>query len=145
MKLETKTFEELSNKELYAILKLRTEIFVVEQACAYLEVDDHDQKAMHILGIIDGKIMAYSRVVVPGGIYAEPSIGRVAVHGKGRSEGYGRIIFEEALKCAIATFPNQKIKIQAQVYLEEFYKSFGFETISKPYPDVGIMHVDMLF
>lgn len=145
MELTTKKFKELSVAELYEILKLRTDVFVVEQACAYPELDNHDQTAIHLIGTENNVIVAYSRLAMPGSVYKQLSIGRVAVHSSHRKKGYGRIVFDYALKEARKDFDaGTEIKIQAQIYLEDFYKSFGFEVVSEPYPDVGVWHVDML-
>ena len=144
MNIEIKEFSQLSVNGLYALLKLRTDVFVVEQDCAYAELDDHDQSSFHILGFEENSLVAYARVVPPGAVYTQPSIGRVAVHKDFREKGYGRLIFEAAVSKASAVYPNQILKIQAQCYLEDFYKNFGFKTISEPYPDFGIWHVDML-
>ncbi len=144
MEIVIKKFSELSLTELYELLALRTQIFVVEQNCAYQEVDNHDQNALHIIGYKDEKMMAYARLVAPGQVYEEPSIGRVCVHEEHRGHQFGRTVFMAALEKAKALYPKQTLKIQAQVYLEEFYRSVGFKTISKPYPDFGIWHVDMI-
>ncbi len=144
MKIEIKPFEDLSNLEVYEILSFRTRIFVVEQECAYQEVDNHDQASLHIIGRQKNTVVAYSRICPPQSVYPEPSIGRVGVVKEHRGSGFGREIFQRAVVETLKTHPNQKIKIQAQLYLEEFYKSFGFVAISKPYPDFGILHIDMI-
>lgn len=144
MEVIIKNFDELSAEEVYQVLALRTDIFVVEQECAYQEVDGFDQASQHFLGMDGGKLVAYARNVPPKQVYNEPSIGRVAVHKDYRQKGYGRIIFRAALSELIKSYPEQTLKIQAQVYLEGFYQSFGFKTVTEPYPDFGIWHVDML-
>ncbi len=144
MKIEVKSFEELSNNELYELLALRTRIFVVEQKCAYQEVDDHDKVCLHILGKENGSLWAYARICPPGSVYNEPSIGRVAVDISHRKKNYGKQIFASALQTTQKLYPDQKLKIQAQLYLEKFYKSFGFTGVTEPYPDFGIIHIDML-
>ncbi len=144
MNIEIKSFKELTNAELYKLLSFRTQIFVVEQECAYQEVDNQDQPSLHVIGKQNNVLVACARICPPGTVYQEPSIGRVAVLQSERQSGFGRKIFQRALDETLRLYPNQKIKIQAQVYLEEFYKSFGFITISDPYPDVGVMHVDMI-
>ncbi len=145
MKIFIKEFEQLSTQELFKILKLRTKIFVVEQNCAYQEVDDADLKSVHVFGKLKDGIIACARIVPPEAIYKEPSIGRVAVSKDFRNQNLGREIFQKSLEKAKEMYPNQTLKIQAQTYLEKWYKSSGFETVSEPYPDFGIMHVDMLF
>jgi len=144
MEVIIKTWPQLSKEELYQVLGLRVKVFVVEQECAYQEVDQHDQTAIHLLGFDNEKLVAYARIVAPGTVYNEPSIGRVAVEKEHRNKGYGREIFTHSLEKAKQLYPKQTLKIQAQTYLEDFYKSFGFRTISKPYPDVGIWHIDMI-
>lgn len=144
MRLETKSYKDLSTDQLYELMKLRVDIFVVEQECAYEELDSFDQVATHILGYSQNKLIAYARVLPPDTVYSQSSIGRVAVKKEARNTGFGRILFKAALEEAQRLYPNQEIKIQAQIYLEEFYASFGFKTISEPYPDWGIWHVDMI-
>jgi ElaA protein len=145
MELQIKKFDELTVTELYNILALRTDVFVVEQNCAYAELDHHDQTSYHIIGTVDNQLVAYARVVPPGGVYAEPSIGRVVVAPKHRRAAYGKKVFAKAVELGKEVYAQEeKLKIQAQVYLEEFYSSFGFETISEPYPDFGVWHVDMI-
>lgn len=146
MNINNYRFSDLTTDQLYALLHLRTEVFVVEQNCAYSELDGFDQQAMHILGTdSEGNLVAYARILPPQSVYEEASTGRVAVEKNARHKGYGRGIFAYALDLAIAIHPSQPIKIQAQLYLEDFYKSFGFTTISEPYPDWGIWHVDMVW
>ncbi len=144
MKTEIKTFEELSKIELFKLLKLRTAIFVVEQECAYQEVDKHDLVARHVLMWDNESLIGYARILPPNSAYKEASIGRVLLKMKQRGKGLGHQLFKEALEHTIKVFPKQDVKVQAQVYLEEFYKSFGFNTTTRPYEDVGIMHVDMV-
>ncbi len=144
MKLETQSFSDLSATALYEILKLRTDIFVVEQDCAYAECDDFDQEALHVLGTLNGKLVAYARILPAGTVYDLPSIGRVAVVKDERGNNLGNKLFDYTLQKAKEQHKGQTIKVQAQTYLEEFYKSFGFKTISEPYPDFGVWHVDMV-
>lgn len=144
METRVRKFQELTTEELYEILRLRTEVFVVEQGCAYQEVDGHDVSSQHMMVYDKDELVSYARLVPPGDIYTEPSIGRVVVKKTSRNSGHGRIIFQQAIEEITKLYPAHPIKIQAQVYLEEFYRGFGFETVSKPYPDVGIWHVDMI-
>ncbi|AEV33242.1 putative acyltransferase [Owenweeksia hongkongensis DSM 17368] len=144
MTTEAKKFEELSGSQLYELMKLRVDIFVVEQECAYEELDNFDQVATHILGYSQNELVAYARVLPPDTVYTQSSIGRVAVKKEARNMGFGRILFKAALEEAQRLYSGQEIKIQAQIYLEEFYSSFDFKTISEPYPDWGIWHVDMI-
>lgn len=144
MNISAQKFEDLNVNELYKLLKLRTDVFVVEQDCAYHELDGFDKRAMHVLGYENDELVAYARVLPPGTVYDLASIGRVVVKKEARQAGFGRLLFKAALEEAQSLYPNKEIKIQAQTYLEDFYKSFGFKTISEPYPDVGIWHVDMV-
>lgn len=144
MRTIVKVFSELSTQELYELMALRESVFVVEQECAYQELDNFDQEATHILGYSQNVLVAYARVLPPSTVYTECSIGRVLIKKEARNAGLGRKIFDTALTEAQKLYSDQIIKIQAQVYLEEFYASFGFKTISEPYPDWGIWHVDMI-
>lgn len=144
MEIHTKKFDQLSAEQLYELMALRESVFVVEQECAYQELDNFDQEATHILGYSQNVLVAYARVLPPSTVYTECSIGRVLVQKEARNAGLGRKIFDVALTKAQKLYSDQIIKIQAQVYLEEFYASFGFKTISEPYPDWGIWHVDMI-
>ena len=144
MNLSIRPFEELKTGELYAALKLRSDIFVVEQRCAYSDPDDFDQLATHVMGIYGDQIVAYARILPPQTVYEQPSIGRVCVHRDFRNRGFGRKIFNSSLREAQRIYPKKPIKIQAQIYLEDFYRSCAFKTISEPYLDFDIWHVDML-
>lgn len=144
MKLICKTFAELSIIELYDLMKLRTDIFVVEQDCAYPELDGFDNVALHIMGSVENELVAYSRIMPAYTVYEQISIGRVAVREDQRKNKLGKKLFDYTLKKTQEKYPDQIIKIQAQTYLEKFYASFGFKTISEPYPDVGVWHVDMI-
>lgn len=144
MNIEIKTINGLRADEVHALYQLRTAIFVVEQNCAYQEVDEHDLQAHHLLGYENGQLMACARICAPHSVYQQASIGRVAVKEGFRRKGFGEQLFAVALGQCQELYPAQEIKIQAQCYLENFYKSFGFKTISEPYPDAGILHVDMI-
>lgn len=140
----SRCFDELSLEELYDLMALRTDIFVVEQECAYPELDYQDQQARHIMLYSQKQLVAYARALPPGSVYEEPSIGRVAVRFNYRGRGLARKVFEMALSELEASYPKHRIKLQAQTYLEEFYAEYGFKTITEAYPDFGIMHVDMI-
>lgn len=138
-------FEDLSNVELYELLKLRTDVFVVEQDCPYPELDNLDQEAVHLLLIEEGRLGAYLRVFYPGfskGKYAR--IGRVVVAVGDRKKGYGKVIMQEAIDLLQKKYPQSPIKIAAQTYLLAFYQSFGFKVLGNTYIEDGIEHVDML-
>jgi len=144
MKWYAKTFHELSIQELYDVLKLRVDIFVVEQNCPYEEIDGKDNQAIHILGYKDVELTAYCRVFPPGAYYdTEASIGRVAVARRYRKSGLGIALMKQGMNYLKQHCHNPPIKLAAQLYLEKFYHDLGFETISEVYPWDGIDHVDM--
>lgn len=139
-----KHFSDLTPDELYDILKLRQQVFVVEQQCIYLDCDDKDQKSDHLM-LKDslGKLVAYARVL-PGGVsYSEVSIGRVVSSPMARGTGAGRKIMNAALDFISKTYGDVPVRIGAQSYLIEFYRSFGFEPLDE-YMEDGIPHTIML-
>ncbi len=136
-------FHELSNTDLYDLLKLRSAVFVVEQDCVFPDMDDCDQEAMHVLVKVDGELVAYTRLLPAGFKYKGTSIGRVVTAASVRRDGYGRLLMEESIKHCVALWPGETIMISAQQYLEKFYRSFGFETKSEPYLEDGILHIEM--
>lgn len=139
-----KRFPELHNSELYALLKLRSEVFVVEQNCVFLDLDDHDQNSEHLLmQDAGGALIGYSRLLPPGEKYPECSIGRVVVPLSVRSSGTGRRLMAESIRGSRARYPQSPILIWAQQRLESFYASFGFVTASEPELEDGILHVKM--
>lgn len=139
-----KAFNELSTKELYAILKERTNVFVVEQNCPYLEVDGKDELSYHLFKEKNGDIAAYLRILPPGVSYEESSLGRVLVKKEYRGQGLAYELVQKGIDFIHAELQQQSIKIQAQDYLREFYGSFGFEAISEVYLEDDIPHVDMI-
>ncbi|HET7896761.1 MAG TPA: GNAT family N-acetyltransferase [Flavisolibacter sp.] len=138
-----KQFEALSPYEVYAILQLRNEVFVVEQNCVFQDADDKDQDCYHLMGLAADKVVAYTRLVPPGVIYNEPSIGRVVTSPSVRRSGAGRELMQKSIAHCYALFGRLPIKIGAQLYLKAFYESFGFEQISEVYLEDGIEHVYM--
>lgn len=137
-------FDALPVADLYALLKLRSEVFVVEQNCVFLDLDDHDQNAEHLLMRDDGGVLVgYSRLLPPGEKYEEPSIGRVVVSPKVRSSGAGRRLMAESVRGARERYPTLPNLIWAQHHLERFYQSFGFITETEPELEDGIPHVKM--
>ena len=138
-----KKFEELSVTELYDILKLRSLVFVVEQTCVFLDMDDKDQKSYHFMGYENGELMAYTRIVPPGISYPEASIGRVVTSPASRGTGLGRMLMEESIKRTISLYGNTPIKIGAQSHLNNFYGSLGFTRSSDIYMEDGIPHIEM--
>lgn len=137
-------FDALPAADLYALLKLRSEVFVVEQNCVFLDLDDHDQNAIHLL-MRDGSgaLIGYTRLLPPGEKYPEPSTGRVVVAKAARSTGAGRRLMAESVRGARERYPALDNLIWAQLYLEKFYASFGFVTESEPELEDGILHVFM--
>jgi ElaA protein len=140
-------FEDLSVHELYAAMQLRQRVFVVEQACAYLDADGSDARALHLLGWQgegrERRLVAYARIFPPRIKYAEASIGRVATHPDVRGTGVGKTLMNEAIRLTEATGWGSEIRIAAQMYLERFYESFGFTRVTEPYLEDDIWHVDM--
>jgi ElaA protein len=140
-----KTFQELSVEELYSILRLRSDVFVVEQNCVFLDLDNKDQYCYHIMGW-DGKNLVASTRLVPKGVsYPDyHSIGRVVNSKDYRGLGLGKELMEYSIQKCIEHFGNGPIKIGAQLYLKKFYASQGFEQISEVYDEDGIDHIEMI-
>lgn len=144
-RLYVKRFAELTLEELYALTKLRQEVFVVEQACAFLDSDGFDQQALHVMIFnSDAQLVAYGRILDKQIIYEQATIGRVVSAIAYRKKGLGRILFAKCLELLVEYYGAQKIKIQAQSYLVDFYGSFGFNIINEAYLDTGIYHNDMM-
>jgi len=140
-----KHFDELTINELYEILKLRNEVFIVEQTCIYQDIDDKDLDAYHLFIKEDNTIKAYLRILKTGLSYKNtPSIGRVLVPIKYRSMGYGRIIMNKAKEYIYTTMDDTSITISAQEYLLDFYTSLGFVKASESYLEDDIPHIKMI-
>jgi ElaA protein len=142
-------FEALPPIALYDALRLRQRVFVVEQACAYLDCDGRDPASLHLLGRArdrdrQGPLVAYARLVPAGVAFAEPSIGRVATAPEARGRGYGRALMVEAIARARQAFGPGPLRIGAQQYLERFYTELGFRTASEVYDDDGVPHIQMV-
>lgn len=143
MEWRIKNFDGLTKRELYDILRMRSEIFVAEQSSPYNDVDGADLRAWQIFSY-DADTLAASMRVLPAGVtYVTPSFGRVAVAPAYRGRGIARDMTERGIALARAEFGGCALTIGAQVYLTEFYRSFGFIEISEPYDDAGVTHVDM--
>ena len=140
---KTKTFDELSTQELYQILRLRSEVFVVEQNCVYQDIDNKDQKALHLFGIVEGEIIAHSRLFKPGDYFEFSSIGRVVVAEKHRDKNFGHELIDQSILEINRRFNVQNITISAQLYLKKFYESHGFVATSETYLEDDIPHVEM--
>ena len=142
------SYAALALNELYAILRLRQIVFVVEQECVYLDADDNDRDADHLLGWRDvdeaPELVAYARIFAPGTRYAEASIGRVVTHPSARRSGVGRALMHEAIARVEALHGPVEIRIAAQCYLERFYSELGFTVAGEPFDEDGIPHVEMV-
>ena len=143
MKFVVKKFEELDIHELYGIMQLRSEVFVVEQDCVYQDVDGKDQKALHVLGIKDDKIIAYTRAFMAGDYFDDASFGRVVVSKDQRQYGYGHDLIKATVEAIGHNFNETTIKISAQTYLKKFYESHGFVQTGNEYLEDGIPHIAM--
>ena len=139
-----KIFSDLTPTELYAIMQLRIEVFVVEQACIYQDADDKDLHSWHLMGWKDGRLVAYTRIVPPGVAYEYVSIGRVVTSPLIRKLGMGRELMERSIALTNQIFGKGTIKIGAQLYLKRFYESLGFIQTSDVYLEDGIEHVEMV-
>lgn len=140
-------YPNLSKEQLYTILRLRAEVFVVEQDCPYQDLDDKDQTAIHLLGLAnDGRLAAYTRMLDKGISYADyASIGRVITAPFARGKGLGRPLMKESVRILHQHYGQQPIKISAQAHLQAFYGSVGFRTVTEEYSEDGIPHVGMLW
>lgn len=139
-----KQFDALSPYQLYAILQLRNEVFVVEQNCVFQDADDKDQQCYHLMGFNDNKLVAYTRIVPAGVAYTEASIGRVVTAPAARRMGAGKLLMQQSINTVYNLFGTVAIKIGAQLYLKKFYESFGFVQVSDVYLEDGIEHIYML-
>ena len=139
-----KKFHDISALEIYEILKLRSEVFVVEQNCVFLDMDDKDQLAHHLQGRINGQLAAVVRILPPGLAYEEPSIGRVVSSPQFRRKGVGIELMKVAIAETIRLYGQTAIKIGAQLYLKKFYESFGFIQCSETYLEDDIPHIKMI-
>lgn len=137
-------FEELSLDELYAIIKLRNEVFVVEQNCVYQDADNKDQMSFHLSGWHNETLVAYCRILPPGISFKEASIGRVVTSPPYRNTGCGKELMKMAIEKTLQQFNCKTIVIGAQLYLNKFYNALGFTQISEPYLEDDIPHIKML-
>lgn len=144
MQIIVKTFSELNTNEVYDILQLRSEVFVVEQDCVYQDIDGKDQKALHIIGKKEGKIIAYTRCFDAGDYFKKASIGRVVVEVSQRKFKYGHDIMKASIEAIKNNYQTDIIKVSAQVYLKKFYNSHGFNQVGEGYLEDGIPHIAMM-
>ncbi|QCX40921.1 GNAT family N-acetyltransferase [Aureibaculum algae] len=144
MKWFLKTFDQLSLNEFYSILKLRIDIFVVEQNCPYPELDNKDQLAHHLFCINNNEVIAYTRIFKPGDYYVQSAFGRVVVHENFRKQELGKKLIEQTINETYKLYGKTPIKIGGQVYLKKFYESFGFQQKGEGYLEDGIPHIYMI-
>ena len=140
---EIKRFNKLSLDELYRILQLRSEVFVVEQNCVYQDIDGKDEKALHVLGFYEDEIVAYSRLFDKGCYFDEASIGRVIVSQKVRAKNFGHDLMKVSIEAIEKEFKTSNITISAQKYLKKFYETHNFEQTSEMYLEDDIPHIEM--
>ncbi|PSW10493.1 GNAT family N-acetyltransferase [Photobacterium sanctipauli] len=145
MQWQCLSFEQLDTQQLYQLLKLRSDVFVVEQECAYPDLDNHDcnNGTYHLLGIRDGELVAYLRLLPPGLTYEDVSIGRVVTAASARGDGLGHQLLAQGLIEAERLWPSHSIEIGAQSHLQHYYQKYGFTACSDEYLEDGIPHIDM--
>ena len=139
-----KKFDDLTSAELYAIMQLRNEVFVVEQNCVYQDADDKDAKSFHFMGWQKNMLAAYTRIIPQGISYTQASIGRVVTSPKFRRSGIGKQLMELSISNTFSLFNCSEIKIGAQLYLKKFYEGMGFLQCSEEYVEDNIPHIEML-
>jgi ElaA protein len=139
-----KAFKKLNTTELYQLLQLRSEVFVVEQNCVYQDLDNKDQNSYHLLCYVDNQLAGYARLLPAGVSYYEAAIGRVVIASQYRGIKLGKQIMETAINFCGQLFLNSPIRISAQAYLLKFYNSLGFVEIGHIYHEDGIPHIEML-
>lgn len=144
MQILIKTFDELTRDELYDILQLRSEVFVVEQDCVYQDIDGKDRKALHVMGFENSKLAAYTRCFPPGFYFKEAAIGRVVVQEAFRRKSLGHHIMKISVQAIQEKYATSTIKLSAQTYLIPFYEAHGFQTIGEGYLEDGIPHIGMI-
>lgn len=142
-KWKIKRFKDLSLVELYKVLELRSIVFVVEQNCVYQDVDGKDEKALHLMGEFEGKIVAYARLFKAGDYFENASIGRVVIHPDYRDRKWGHNMMQEAISGIENHFQTKSITISAQLYLKKFYESHDFIQTSEMYLEDDIPHIEM--
>jgi ElaA protein len=143
VRFEVRAFDALDARALHDALALRQRVFVMEQACLYLDVDGNDPVAAHVLGWEGAQLVAYARVLPPGARFDVPTIGRVVVATEARGRGLARALMRETIVAVERVHPRSPIALSAQAHLEDFYASLGFVRESETYEEDGIPHVDM--
>ena len=138
-----KKFDDLSSMDLYNIMQLRNEVFVVEQHCVYQDADNKDQSSHHLMGLAESKLIAYARLIPPSLVYPEPSIGRGVTSSSLRRMGLGMELMQRAIQAIYELYGKGTIRIGAQLYLKSFYNSLGFNPTGDVYLEDGIKHIEM--
>jgi ElaA protein len=144
---EVKTFHQLAGSQLFDVLQLRVNVFVVEQQCAYPELDEKDRYAetRHLIGCHErGQLIAYARILPPGLSFPEVGIGRLVVKKEARRQGFGHELLRTALENIHYVWPGRAVRLAAQEYLQGFYEHHGFARMSNRYLEDGIPHIDMV-
>lgn len=139
-----KKFTELNVHELYEIMTLRSEVFVVEQNCVYLDADGKDEKSFHFYAVSNGSIAAYARLLPPNLSFAQASIGRVLTASDQRRKGLGKLLMQKCIEKTLDLFDTTSIKIGGQLYLKSFYENLKFQQCSEVYDEDGIPHIEMI-
>ena len=143
MEINTYNFSSLNTDQLYRLLQLRSEVFVVEQDCVYQDIDGKDKKALHVLGTVEGNIVAYTRVFKPGDYLERAAIGRVVVASDFRKRDFGKAIMQASIAAVENHFNTTAIGLSAQTYLLNFYNDLGFSALGETYLEDGIPHIYM--
>ena len=138
-------FDELTLRELYELLQLRTEVFTVEQNCVFQDIDGADDQAMHLLGTQNNQLVAYARCFPAGVKFAEATIGRVVTRSLARGSGLGHLLVQQAVSSVCALWGPQPIRIGAQARLKAYYSGHGFVDVGVPYVEDGIDHLEMVW
>ena len=145
MEWKLKKFDDLTSDELYGILKLRSEVFVVEQNCVYQDLDDKDQFSYHLFLENEGEIIAVSRIIPENVSYEEMSIGRVVVKENFRGQGLSKIMMKKAIDFIVDDLGKSEIRLSGQAYLVDFYENLGFKKVSDVYMEDNIEHFEFLY
>lgn len=143
IKWEVSPFDGLDVYSLYQILRLRSEVFIMEQNAPYQDLDEKDYKAVHLLGYIDDELVAYSRIFKAGDYFEEASIGRVIISAVHRKKGYGHILMDKSISLLDILLHERNITISAQAHLKQFYENHGFEQVGEEYIEDTIPHIQM--
>lgn len=142
---QTTSFTGLNQQQLYAALRLRQQVFVVEQSCIYLDLDGLDQHAFHVLCWRDTELLAYQRCLAPGSSYRDSALGRIVVAPQARGAQLGRELVQRGISHNLEKWPQSDIRINAQAYLRDFYTTLGFDSLGDEYDEDGIPHLQMLY